>query len=679
MYPLSVKFSLFKFVNNLLLTILILSFASVLSAQRSVSIDQLGGSPTLGMYSDKVLGLSGNITVTPTMGPSSASHVTVKTSANFKGVLSVNSSNGIVTITNAAPAGVYTVEVTAHNGPTLSTTRTFQMTVQTVTGCSPFSASGNFSPATDSPFATESTPQLSETGDFNNDGIQDIAVANADSATVSVLTGTGTGSFNAAVNIATDGTGPQFLTVNDFNGDGNQDFAVGNVVSGTVSVLLGDGAVGFTQAMGSPFSTGGDTPRGIISADFDGDGRTDLAVTHRGFDDVAIFLGDGTGEFATAPGSPIPVGNQPSGMVKGDFNNDAVLDLAVVNSADDTLSILLGNGNGTFTISFVQPVNPFPLTASVADLNNDGFQDIVVDSFNSNNVSILLGDGTGAFTAGTSVNVGFDTYGITAADLNGDGNADFLASQKNANPGAASLQLGVGDGTFTSGGTIGDLATSRGLTVGDFNGDDRQDIVVVERNGDRIASYLGGCAVDITNTSLPNGSQDAAYNVVINATGGTAPYTFSATGLPTGLMFNTATGEITGSPTVTGTFYPRFTVTDSSPIAPSQKSISLAPAAANVNFQVLQIVVLAPTAANASISGKVQTALGRGIPRATVSITDASGQIRYARTNQFGYFHFEDVGVGETYVFNAYSKQYTFATQVLSVDDNITGLNFTAQ
>ena len=84
------------------------------------------------------------------------------------------------------------------------------------------------------------------------------------------------------------------------------------------------------------------------------------------------------------------------------------------------------------------------------------------------------------------------------------------------------------------------------------------------------------------------------------------------------------------------------------------------------------------TAANVSVAGKVQTSNGRGIPRALVSITDASGQVLYARTNMFGYFRFEDVGVGETYIFNAYSKRYTFATQVLSVDDNIKGLNFTA-
>ena len=95
--------------------------------------------------------------------------------------------------------------------------------------------------------------------------------------------------------------------------------------------------------------------------------------------------------------------------------------------------------------------------------------------------------------------------------------------------------------------------------------------------------------------------------------------------------------------------------------------------------KVQNIFFLGPTAANVSVAGKVQISNGRGISRAVVTITDVGGQTRYARTNQFGYFHFEDVGVGETYIFDARAKGYTFATQVLSIDEDIKGLNFTAQ
>ena len=137
------------------------------------------------------------------------------------------------------------------------------------------------------------------------------------------------------------GSQPQSVVVVDFNGDGIADLAVANSNSNTVSIFLGIGTSSFTQPTGSPHKVG-QNPFALAVGDFNGDGHADLALANEGSDTVAILLGDGSGHFTAATGPPIAVGENPFGLAVGDFNGDGIADLAVANSGDGSVSILLG-------------------------------------------------------------------------------------------------------------------------------------------------------------------------------------------------------------------------------------------------------------------------------------------------------------------------------------------------
>jgi hypothetical protein len=331
--------------------------------------------------------------------------------------------------------------------------------------------------------------------DFNGDGRLDLAVANTGCqyhpfcpepsfvGSVSVLLGNGDGSFQEARDFAA-GLAPGSVAVGDFNGDGRSDLAVANTGSdplfgGSVSVLLGNGDGSFQAARTFALSAVSYAPGSIAVGDFNGDGQPDLAVATRAFA-VTVLLGIGDGSFQ-APESYL-VGRTPQSIVVGDFNGDGRPDLAVVDAArgSDTVSVLLSNPDGSFQAARYLAVNS-PLSVAVGDFNGDGRQDLVAadwaSGYPSGDVTLLLGNGDGSFQTARTFPFGARLpVFVAVGDFNGDGSPDLVVAYQD--PGGVSVLLGNGDGSFQQALPVVVGFGVFSLAVGDFNGDGRPDLVL---------------------------------------------------------------------------------------------------------------------------------------------------------------------------------------------------------
>jgi hypothetical protein len=190
------------------------------------------------------------------------------------------------------------------------------------------------------------------------------------------------------------------------------------------------GAVTFSQATGSPFAVGSE-PTGEAVGDLNGDGKPDLVIANRNDGTVSVLLGNGDGTFSPATGSPISVDSGSTSVVIGDFNGDGKPDLAVANqfTSPGTVSVLLGNGDGTFSAATGSPISvgAGPDAIAMSDFNRDGNLDLVIANRDDNTVSVLLGNGDGTFTQATGSPIG-GAYGpnaVAVGDFNSDGRPDF--------------------------------------------------------------------------------------------------------------------------------------------------------------------------------------------------------------------------------------------------------------
>jgi hypothetical protein len=266
--------------------------------------------------------------------------------------------------------------------------------------------------------------------DFNGDGKQDMAVLNANSNTVTILLGNGDGTFNVVPSGAVIGSNANQIAVGDFNGDGIPDLAVTTSSSSSLNILLGNGDGTFTAATSSPVASS--SPFAIAVGDFNGDGKLDLAVTDSYNDTISVFLGNGDGTFAAA--TTLHSGSSGSPIATADFTGDGKLDLAVgvagASGASDSVTILTGNGDGTFNVpTFSQAASAANISSlQVGDFNADGIPDLALTDKSAGTFTVLLGDGSGSFTATTSILPGNPIFGLSCAegDLNGDGRTDLV-------------------------------------------------------------------------------------------------------------------------------------------------------------------------------------------------------------------------------------------------------------
>ncbi|HZL37246.1 MAG TPA: FG-GAP-like repeat-containing protein, partial [Tepidisphaeraceae bacterium] len=336
---------------------------------------------------------------------------------------------------------------------------------------------GKFQAAVD--YAVGTQPQSVTVGDFNGDGKTDLAVANFESNNVSVLLGNGNGAFQAAVNYAA-GTQPQSVTVGDFNGDGKPDLAVADV-GGGVSVLRGNGNGTFQTAVN--YATGS-YPYSVTVGDFNADGRADLAVANDNSGNVSVLLGNGDGTFQAAVN--YAAGSGPASIAVGDFNGDGKIDLAVANANSDNVSVLLGNGDGTFQAASNYAAGISPVSVTVGDFNGDGKPDLAVAlaDYYSNNVSVLLGNGNGTFQPTVNYTAGTRPQSVTVGDFNGDGKPDLAVADSFSFGSGVDVLLGNGNGTFQAAVNFFAGNAPYSVAVGDFNGDGKTDLVVALAGGD---------------------------------------------------------------------------------------------------------------------------------------------------------------------------------------------------
>ena len=300
------------------------------------------------------------------------------------------------------------------------------------------------------------------------------------------------------------GVGPVALAAADFRANGLFDLAVVNEIDNTLTILANQGSGTFVQAAGSPILLGAArasapaVPPAIASATFNSTGFADLLITDPVANSVTLLLSNGDDTFKAASAAPIAVGNRPSAIVTGDFNADGDQDFVVTNFTDNTFSVFLGNGDGTFRQA---TGSPFALPSGVAgpiaivatDFNGDGKPDLAIVNQTTNNVSILLGNGDGTFKQATNspIAAGKSPVAIAAGDVNGDSHPDIAVV--NQADSSVSVLLGNGDGTFSAA-LNSPLATGQGPTgiaIADFNGDGNQDIAVTAPATDSVAVFLG--------------------------------------------------------------------------------------------------------------------------------------------------------------------------------------------
>ncbi|HTD12686.1 MAG TPA: VCBS repeat-containing protein [Steroidobacteraceae bacterium] len=210
----------------------------------------------------------------------------------------------------------------------------------------------------------------------------------------------------------------------------------------------------------------------VATGDFNADGNVDLIVANEGGNSVSVFLGNGDGTFQQAV--DYTVGTTPISVAVGDFNGDGKPDIVVANQGSNNVSVLLGNGDGTFQQAVDYAVGASPASVAVGDFNGDGKLDITVANQGSNSVGVLLGNGDGTFQQAVDYAVGANPISVAVGDFNGDGTLDLVVA--NSQLPAFSVLLGKGDGSFETATNFG-TTRAAAVAVGDFNGDGKLDLV----------------------------------------------------------------------------------------------------------------------------------------------------------------------------------------------------------
>jgi hypothetical protein len=357
--------------------------------------------------------------------------------------------------------------------------------------------------------------------DLSSTSTTDLAVANEADGTISILQGNSDGTFQPATTVQLPaGFQPTALAAHDFNGDGHEDLVVTSTNAGgsggNVSILLGNGDGTFQPAVSAPT---GNLPVAVAVANFhsgQAGSNVDVAVSNQDDNSISIFQVNSNGTFSTSSSSPsllqLPAGYKPAGLATGSFTGSGFIDLAVADEGNDTVSVFLGNGDGTFQNRVDYATGNSPIFVAASDFNNDGITDLAIanngaptSANTGNTVTILLGQsninntsvGNGTFAPGTirDFPAGNGPTSIAVGDFNIDGVNDLAVADQTDN--AVSVLLNLGTGLFGPNFELPVDQSPVSIASADFNNDGKMDVAT--------ANHTSNDATVILNSSSFNG------------------------------------------------------------------------------------------------------------------------------------------------------------------------------
>jgi hypothetical protein len=320
------------------------------------------------------------------------------------------------------------------------------------------------------------------TGDFNQDGLPDMATATGAGNSVTIYQTLPTGAIQGIGEIPT-GIFTSAILAGDVDEDGVLDLVTSNRGDNSILVLIGSGQGTFTPR---PAQTVGNSPSAMRSGDWNRDGHLDLAIANLGSDDLSLLLGRGDGTFDLAP--RVAVGGTPSDLAAADFNLDGRLDIAVVVRSAGEIRIFRGFGNGTFAPSGSASLGGMPVKCVTADWNGDGVLDFAVQNIGTNSVQIVLGQADGTYQVAGTLPVSPDA--METGDVNSDGFADIVVTAIGLNLlTEIRIYRGAGDGTFPVVDTFPSLA-DLALALDDANLDGFPDVFAISNGYAQVSLRL---------------------------------------------------------------------------------------------------------------------------------------------------------------------------------------------
>ena len=409
-------------------------------------------------------------------------------SANNLSVFRNTSSSGSISLAmavnfsvGASPVSVTSGDIDGDGKKDLAIANSDNATVSLLRNTS---SSGSISFATTS-IAVGSSPRSVRMGDIDSDAKLDLVVANASSMTVSTLRNTsssGSISFATSIDVSFPSTS-RMAVIEDLDVDGKLDLAVLNSTQYTIWVLKNittSSSINFLVA--SSFSAG-TIPTSVAIGDLDGDGKADMAVTNQSSNNVSVFLNTSSSS-ASFTRTDFSVGNLPTSVAMADLDGDGKLDMAVTNNSSNTVSVLV-NTSSTGSISFATATNfsvsTGPVTLAIGDLDGDGKSDLVVANFSSNNISVLRNTSTGylSFSSPTNFSVGTSPINVAIGDIDGDGKFDVaVANQNSANISVLRNTSSSSSISFASTTNFSVPIVPRSIAIGDLDGDSKPDLSI---------------------------------------------------------------------------------------------------------------------------------------------------------------------------------------------------------